>query len=73
MDRILVALCDSGSTTTMTNTTNLPYGVVPSQGPPKRKTTTNGTFNMSENVIIYNIKLPEFANTSIEDMQTSPL
>jgi len=33
LDRTLVALCDSGSTTTMINTTSFPFGVVPRQGP----------------------------------------
>ena len=53
----------------MINTTSFPYGVVPMQGPPKRTTTTNGTFNTRENVVVYNVKFPEFANRSIGDVQ----
>jgi len=33
LERTLVALCDSGSTTTMINTTCFPFGVTPRQGP----------------------------------------
>ena len=69
LDRALIALCDPGSTGTMINTTSFPYGVVPTQGPPKRTTTPNGTFDTNENGTICNIKFPEFANKSIGNVQ----
>ena len=68
LEKPLVALCDSGATTTMINKESFPFGVQPMKGPPKRAMTTNGTFNTSEMVIIHSIKFPEFGNTTIPDL-----
>ena len=43
LDRTLTALCDSGSTNTMINQQCLPFGVEPTQGPTKKKTTISRT------------------------------
>lgn len=69
LNRNLIALCDTGSTSTMINKSSFPYGVEPSIGQPKRTTTTNGTYTVSETVDIEGIQFPEFGRRRIPDIK----
>ena len=53
----------------MINRTCFPFGVDTLKGPLKLTTTTNGTYQTSEIVIIQNLKFPEFGNRSIGDVK----
>lgn len=52
----------------MINQASFPYGVEPTQGPPKRTTTTNGVYTTNRIVAIQEIKFPEFGRRSIPDI-----
>ena len=68
LDRALLSLADSGSTTTMINRTCFPFGVDTFKGPLKLTSTTNGTYKTSESIVIH-MKFPEFGNRSIGDVK----
>ena len=63
--RAFIVLLDSGSTHTMIKRTSLPHGTVTSRGAQRKTTTTNGTYSLSEFVIIKEVKFPEFGNRYI--------
>ena len=63
--RAFVVLLDSGSTHTMIKRTSLPHGAIPNKGAWRKTTTTNGTYSLSEFVIIKEVKFPEFGNMHI--------
>ena len=61
-NRSLVALCDSGSSHCMFNKRALPFGTTTFKTPSIRTTTTQGTYNCNEAVVLSNLSLPEFVN-----------
>ena len=50
----------------MIKDTSLPYGTTPIQISPKQTTTTNGVFSTSEQVVLTEIKFPEYRNHRID-------
>ena len=61
-NRRLVALCDSGSLNYLFNKTALPFGVPLIKTQPIQTTTTQGTYQCNEAVLMSNLTLPEFVN-----------
>ena len=66
-ERTLMALCDSGSTTTMINRRAFPYGVNTMKGRAVRTETTQGTFTHNEQVTLTGMTFPEFGRRRIRD------
>ena len=54
----LIVMLDSGSNHTMIKKSCFPFGVETTKGTPKRTTTTNGTFRISESVMLSQVKFP---------------
>ena len=61
-NRPLVALCDSGSSHCMFNKRALPFGATTFKTPKIKTTTTQGTYDCDEAVVLSNLSLPEFVN-----------
>jgi len=61
-NRPLVALCDSGSSHCMFNKKALPFGATTFKTQAIRTTTTQGTYDCDEAVVLSNLSLPEFVN-----------
>ena len=62
-NRALVALCDSGSSRCMFNKRALPFGAAIFKTPKIKTTTTQGTYECDEAVVLSNPSLPEFVNS----------
>ena len=60
--RPLVALCDSGSSHCMFNKRALPFGATTFKTQKIKTTTTQGTYDCDEAVVLSNLSLPEFVN-----------
>lgn len=58
----LVALCDSGSSHCMFNKRALPFGATTFKTQKIKTTTTQGTYDCNEAVVLSNLSLPEFVN-----------
>ena len=61
-DRPLVALCDSGSSHCMFNKRALPFGATTFKAQKIKTTTTQGTYDCDEAVVLSNLSLPKFVN-----------
>ena len=61
-NRPLVALCDSGSSHCMFNKRALPFGATTFKTQKIKTTTTQGTYDCDEAVVLSNLSLPEFVN-----------
>ena len=61
-NRPLVALCNSGSSHCMFNKRALPFGATTFKTQKIRTTTTQGTYDCDEAVVLSNLSLPEFVN-----------
>ena len=59
---VLVALCDSGSSHCMFNKRALPFGATTFKTQKIKTTTTQGTYDCDEAVVLSNLSLPEFVN-----------
>lgn len=62
-NRPIVALCDSGSLHCMFNKRTLPFGATAFRTPPIQTTTTQGTYQCNEAVVLSDLSLPEFVNS----------
>ena len=61
-NRPLVALCNSGSSHCMFNKRALPFGATTFKTQKIKTTTTQGTYDCDEAVVLSNLFLPEFVN-----------
>ena len=61
-NRLLVALLDTGSLHCLFNKAALPYGAPLIKTNPIQTTTTQGTYQCNEAVLMSNLLLPEFVN-----------
>ena len=64
--RALTMLLDTGSSHTMIKLTSLPHGTSVTPSSPKRTTTTNGVFSSSAQVVLTDVRFPEFGNHRID-------
>ena len=68
MQKPLLILLDSRSTSMLIKISYFPFGVIPKEGIAKMTTTTSRMYRSIQSVVIENLKFPEFNNNCIHSI-----